>query len=76
MTGVVSYGFVAVIKVLLSFENGTIPANLHYKEPNPNSESLKNGTLKVCHGSFNILVYFDGALNVALCGDLRTFLLD
>lgn len=31
----------------MSFENGVVPANLHYKEPNPNSEGLINGTLKV-----------------------------
>ncbi len=36
-----------LIKVCLSYENGLIPGNLHYKEPNPNNESLKNGVLKV-----------------------------
>lgn len=40
-------GRAAVIKMLLAFENGMLPGNLHYKEPNPNSESLKNGTIKV-----------------------------
>lgn len=36
-----------LIKVCLSYENGLIPGNLHYKEPNPNNDSLKNGILKV-----------------------------
>jgi hypothetical protein len=36
-----------LIKVCLSYENGLIPGNLHYKEPNPNNESLKTGILKV-----------------------------
>jgi hypothetical protein len=40
-------GPAAVIKVLLAYENGMLPANLHFHEPNPNSESLKNGTIKV-----------------------------
>ena len=37
-----------LIKVCLSYENGLLPGNLHYKEPNPNNESLKAGILKVC----------------------------
>jgi hypothetical protein len=37
----------ALIKVVLSFENGMLPANLHFKEPNPQSEALNNGMLKV-----------------------------
>lgn len=36
-----------LIKVCLSFENGLLPANLHYSEPNPKSEGLIDGTLKV-----------------------------
>ena len=32
----------------LSYENGRIPGNLHYKEPNPQNESLKAGILQVC----------------------------
>ena len=36
-----------LIKVCLSYENGLLPGNLHYKEPNPNNESLKAGILKV-----------------------------
>lgn len=31
----------------LSYENGMLPGNLHYKNPNPNNESLKAGILKV-----------------------------
>lgn len=36
-----------LIKVCLAYENGLLPGNLHYKEPNPNNESLKAGILKV-----------------------------
>ena len=36
-----------LIKVCLSYENGLLPGNLHYNEPNPNNESLKAGILKV-----------------------------
>ncbi|CAL8464659.1 g4194 [Coccomyxa elongata] len=43
-------GLAGLIKVCLSYENGLIPGNLHYKEPNPNNESLKNGVLKVVTG--------------------------
>ena len=31
----------------LSYETGLIPGNLHYKEPNPQNESLKAGILQV-----------------------------
>ena len=31
----------------LSYEHGLIPGNLHYKEPNPQNESLKAGILQV-----------------------------
>ena len=37
----------ALAKVLLSFEHGLLPANLHFREPNPKSEGLKEGFLKV-----------------------------
>lgn len=50
-----------LIKVCLSYENGLIPGNLHYKEPNPNNESLKNGILKVrafCHPPHNSVPMF------------------
>ena len=36
-----------LIKVCLAYENGVLPGNLHYKEPNPNNESLKTGIIKV-----------------------------
>jgi len=39
--------FAGLIKVCLSYENGLLPGNLHYKQPNPNNESLKTGILKV-----------------------------
>ena len=34
-------------KIIIAMETGVIPANLHYKEPNENIPSLKNGTLQV-----------------------------
>eukprot|EP00884_Botryococcus_braunii_P022876 jgi/Botrbrau1/9272/Bobra.180_1s0029.1 len=40
-------GLASILKVLLSIENNTLPANLHFHSPNPNSEGLINGTLKV-----------------------------
>jgi hypothetical protein len=33
--------------VLLSYEHGLLPANLHYSEPTPNSDGLQKGVLKV-----------------------------
>lgn len=36
-----------LIKVLLSFEHGLLPPNLHFSEPNPDSKGLLEGTLKV-----------------------------
>lgn len=36
-----------LVKVLLAFEHGTLPANLHFNEPNPNNKSLQDGTIKV-----------------------------
>lgn len=36
-----------LLKVLMSFEHGTLPANLHFNEPNPNNKSLKEGVIKV-----------------------------
>jgi len=43
---VVCCGCAALIKVCLSFEHGMLPGNLHYSQPNPNSESLNAGILK------------------------------
>ena len=31
----------------LSYENGLVPGDLEYKEPNPQNESLKAGILQV-----------------------------
>ncbi|XP_025837114.1 fatty acid synthase-like isoform X3 [Agrilus planipennis] len=42
-----SASLVAVVKVLISMNFGTIPANKHYKNPNPKIKGLLNGTLKV-----------------------------
>ena len=36
-----------IAKVLLALEEGLIPANLHYKTPNPNIPALTDGRLKV-----------------------------
>ena len=36
----------ALIKVCLAYEHGMLPSNLHYSQPNPNSESLNQGILK------------------------------
>lgn len=36
-----------LIKVLLSYEHQTLPANLHFHTPNPNNAGLKDGILKV-----------------------------
>jgi hypothetical protein len=35
-----------LLKVLLTFEHGLLPANLHFKEPNPNNKSLQDGVIK------------------------------
>ncbi|KAG0433950.1 hypothetical protein HPB47_019456 [Ixodes persulcatus] len=34
-------------KVILSMETGTIPGNLHFKEPNPGIPSLNDGSIRV-----------------------------
>ena len=36
-----------LIKILLSFEHGLVPPNLHFQEPNPNSKGLIEGIMKV-----------------------------
>ena len=33
--------------MLLAYEKGTIPPNLHFQEPNPQSAGLSEGRLKV-----------------------------
>ena len=40
-------GCAALMKVLLSFEHRLLPANLHFQKPNPKSEGLKEGYVKV-----------------------------
>ena len=40
-------GLASLAKVLIAMETKIIPANLHYKTPNPNIPGLKDGRLKV-----------------------------
>ncbi|KAK3730951.1 hypothetical protein QZH41_008841, partial [Actinostola sp. cb2023] len=40
-------GLAGVTKVLLSMQHGILPANLHYKNPNPNIPALIDGRVKV-----------------------------
>ena len=40
-------GLAAVAKVIIAMEEGNIPANLHYNEPNTDIPGLANGQLKV-----------------------------
>ncbi|GFO47131.1 fatty acid synthase-like [Plakobranchus ocellatus] len=40
-------GSCSMTKILLSIKYGMIPANLHYKTPNPNIPALLDGTVKV-----------------------------
>ena len=40
-------GLASIVKVILSLQEHLIPANLHFKNPNPNIPSLFNGQLKV-----------------------------
>ncbi|XP_029644700.1 fatty acid synthase isoform X1 [Octopus sinensis] len=40
-------GLAALAKVIIAMEDGMIPANLHYKEPNPEIPGLIDGRLKV-----------------------------
>ncbi|XP_071965803.1 fatty acid synthase-like [Antedon mediterranea] len=42
-----SSGLAALAKVILSFENNTIPPNLHFHNPNPDIPGLNDGRLKV-----------------------------
>lgn len=43
-----SSGICSVTKVLLAFENGAVPPNLHFKTPRKDIPSLVEGRLKVC----------------------------
>lgn len=47
-------GLVSVVKVLLAMENGILPPNLHFKNPNPDIPSLKDGRVKVIFMQFLI----------------------
>ena len=40
-------GLCSLAKVIIAMEKGKIPANLHYKNPNPNIPSLSDGRIKV-----------------------------
>lgn len=40
-------GLCSIIKVLIALESGIIPANLHYKTPNPNIPALNEGHIRV-----------------------------
>ncbi|XP_046403851.1 fatty acid synthase-like [Ischnura elegans] len=40
-------GLCSIAKVLVAMESGTIPANLHFQEPNPDIPALLDGRLKV-----------------------------
>lgn len=40
-------GMCSIAKVLIAMETGTIPANLHFKNPNPAIPALLDGRLKV-----------------------------
>ncbi|TMW54903.1 hypothetical protein DOY81_000136, partial [Sarcophaga bullata] len=40
-------GVCSIAKVLIAMESGIIPANLHYKNPNPDLYGLMDGSLKV-----------------------------
>lgn len=42
-----SSGLAALVKVLMTFNNGVIPPNLHYETPNPDIVGLQDGTMKV-----------------------------
>lgn len=43
----VASGICSIAKVLLAMEDGYIPANLNYKEPNPNIPALHDGSVKI-----------------------------
>lgn len=40
-------GICAIVKALLAMESGIIPANLHFKNPNPDISALIDGRIKV-----------------------------
>jgi len=42
-------GLAALAKVIIAMHSNTIPANLHYHEPNPDIPALSDGRFKVQH---------------------------
>ena len=50
-------GLAALAKVLIAMHGGAIPANLHYREPNPDIPALTDGRFKVILGSIAICAY-------------------
>jgi len=51
-------GLTSLAKVLIAIHDRAIPANLHFKQPNPAISGLLDGTLKVCisnniYGNYN-----------------------
>ncbi|XP_062589750.1 fatty acid synthase-like [Saccostrea cucullata] len=53
-------GLAAVAKVVIGMENGVIPGNLHYKEPNPDIPGLIDGRLQVVTGNMPMKEGFVG----------------
>lgn len=43
-----SSGMCSLVKMLISMEAGSVPPNLHFKDPNPEIPGLLDGRLKVC----------------------------
>lgn len=51
-------GLCSIAKVLIAMENGQIPANLHFKDPNKNIPALQDGRLQVNNNVYKN-VYFE-----------------
>ena len=68
-----------LLKLLLSFEHGMLPGNLHFNKPNPRIQSLGDGSIKVglvhcplyvhCNGSstWQVPLWQKGSLLPAGC---------
>lgn len=41
-------GLAALSKIIISMQDGSVPPNLHFANPNPDIPALKDGRLKVC----------------------------
>ena len=52
----------SIAKVLIAFENNTIPANIHYNKPNPNIPQLISGQIKPLTEN----IAFDGNTIIAI----------